>query len=104
MARRSARGELLGRQGAPLSSWLVMSYRLKTSGDWWPLMVIATLSATPARRMLRIALRRRSWMETPAKERHPVGPRRFTSAMPTVVHAIRQCSRSASFTRCPFLW
>jgi hypothetical protein len=42
-----------------------MSYRLKTSGDWWPLMVIATLSATPARRILRIAERRRSWIETP---------------------------------------
>jgi hypothetical protein len=30
------------------------------SGDWWPEIVIATLSATPARRMLRIAERRSS--------------------------------------------
>jgi transcription-repair coupling factor (superfamily II helicase) len=40
-------------------------------------MVIGTLSSTPARRMLRIALRRRSWIETPAKERQPVSSATF---------------------------
>src|SRR3989442_11207753 len=61
-----------------------MSSRVKTSGDLWPLIVIATLSSTPARRIFLIADRRRSWIETPAKECQPVGPRRFT----------RECRRS----------
>ena len=43
--------------------------------------------------------RRRSWIETPAKEPKPLGSRRFTSGMPIVSQAARQCCRSASFTR-----
>lgn len=39
----------------------MMLYRSKTALVRWPLIFIATFSGTPARTMLRTAVRRKSW-------------------------------------------